>query len=294
MTFLLDTLKGIFIGIANIIPGLSGGTLALSFGIYDKMISSVSNLKKTPKKSILTLLPIVIGCAIGIIGFTYAIEYLLLNHTFATSMAFTGLILGGIPILWSQLKKAKRETKNSINLVCVLIFIFFFAGSITLSMFGSADETFLPLTLNPVTVVLLFFVGIIASATMVVPGVSGSLVLMILGYYYSIIATIRELLDALRIFDIPTVINAGLILFPFGIGVLLGIFLIAKLITFLFERFPLQTYCGILGLLLSSPIAIFHNTGAFHQVGTLPITTYIIGFILAIVSGVITYYLGEQ
>ena len=82
MTFILDIIKGMIIGIANVIPGVSGGTMALSLGLYDKIIGSVSNLFRDFKKSVLTLLPIIIGCALGIMGFTYAIEYLLSYHTF--------------------------------------------------------------------------------------------------------------------------------------------------------------------------------------------------------------------
>ena len=95
MTFLMDTIKGMFIGIANVIPGVSGGTMAVSLGIYDKLISSISNLLKDWKKSLAALLPIILGCGIGIVGFSYAIEFLLSKYTFVTCMTFVGLILGG-------------------------------------------------------------------------------------------------------------------------------------------------------------------------------------------------------
>ena len=109
MTLIIDIIKGIFIGIANVIPGVSGGTMALSLGIYDKLIGSVSNLLKAPKKSILTLLPIIVGCGLGIVGFTYAIEYLLVRHTFVTCMTFVGLILGGMPVLYRSLKEKMAD-----------------------------------------------------------------------------------------------------------------------------------------------------------------------------------------
>ena len=108
------------------------------------------------------------------------------------------------------------------------------------------------------TIISLFLVGIIASATMVVPGVSGSLVMMILGYYYGILEAIRSFIEALKNLDTAGLLNGFLLLFPLGIGVLLGIFLIAKLITFLFERYGVQTYCAILGLIVASPFAIFY------------------------------------
>lgn len=294
MTILTDIIKGVFIGIANIIPGVSGGTIALSMGIYDKLIGAVSNFFKDWKKSILTLLPIALGCGIGIISFTYAIEYLLTEHTFITGMAFVGLIFGGLPVLVKQLKTQLKEKNCSIGISGFLAFALLVAFSIVLPLMGSDKEVIKDLVATPGTMASLFFIGIIASATMVIPGVSGSLVLMILGYYYGIIQSITNFLEALKVFDIPALVNGFLVLCPFGIGVLLGIFLIAKLITYLFERYGIQTYCAILGLIISSPFTIFYNTGLINQLGRLNLKIILAGFLIAIVGTVLTCLLGER
>ena len=294
MTFLFDIIKGIFIGIANIIPGVSGGTMAVSLGLYDKIIESVAELFGHLKKSIMTLLPIIVGCGIGIVGFTYMIEFLLQKHTFVTCMTFVGLILGGIPILVRELKGKLRENHGRLGISGIICFVVLFAFSIVLPMMNSGEEVLKTLTPTVGTMIILFFIGIIASATMVVPGVSGSLVLMILGYYYGIIEAIKNFIEALRVFDVPALISGTMVLAPFGIGVLLGIFLIAKLITFLFERYGVQTYCAILGLIFSSPFAIFYNTGALGQLKSLSIFAIILGIVLAVAGAVITYILGEQ
>lgn len=294
MTFITDTIKGIFIGIANIIPGVSGGTIALSMGIYDKLIGAVSNFLKDWKKSLITLLPILVGCGIGLIGFAFAIEYLLSEHTFVTCMAFIGLILGGLPILIRQMKEKLRARGGSIRISDILAFVLLFALAIFLPMLNSEEEVLKTLTATPGTMAIMFLIGIIASATMVIPGVSGSLVLMILGYYYGIIESIKTFLESLKAFDIPALTNGFLILFPLGVGILLGIFLIAKLITFLFERYGVQTYCAILGLILSSPYAIFENTGLFEQLGQLNLLLILAGILLAGVGAVVTYVLGEK
>lgn len=291
MTFFMDIIKGILIGIANIIPGVSGGTMAVSLGIYDKLISSISNLLKDWKKSLVTLLPIILGCGIGIVGFTYAIEYLLSHHTFVTCMAFVGLILGGIPILLISLKKELAKTSSKIGISGILAFVFLFAVAVFLPMMNAEDEVLKTFHANPGIMAALFFVGIIASATMVIPGVSGSLVMMILGYYYGIINTIKSFLDALKAFDMPGLIHGFALLMPFGIGVLLGIFLIAKLITFLFEKFGIQTYCAILGLIIASPFAIFYNTGALKQISSLGIGQILLGCLLAVLFAAVTYLL---
>lgn len=294
MTFIMDTIKGIFIGIANIIPGVSGGTMAVSLGIYDKLIASVSNLLKNWKKSLMTLLPIIAGCGIGIVGFTYVIEYLLNHHTFVTCMTFIGLILGGIPVLVKSLRIKLRKSSSKIGISSILAFVLLFAIAVCLPLLKSEEEVLKTLTVTPGSMAIMFFIGIIASATMVVPGVSGSLVLMILGYYYGIIDAVKNFLEALRTFDMPALANGFLILFPFGIGVLLGIFLIAKLITFLFEKYGVQTYCAILGLIAASPFAIFYNTGLFTQLSSLSILTVLLGLILAVSGAVLTFYLGEK
>ncbi|MCI6887768.1 MAG: DUF368 domain-containing protein [Lachnospiraceae bacterium] len=294
MVFLKDMVKGMFIGIANIIPGVSGGTIALSMGIYDKLIGAVSNFLKDWKKSVLTLLPILIGCGIGLIGFTFAIEYLLSEHTFVTCMTFIGLILGGLPVLIRQLGKKLRARGGGIGASGILAFLILFAFAILLPLMGSDQEVLKTLNPTPGLILIMFLIGIIASATMVIPGVSGSLVLMILGYYYGIIESIKGFLEALKALDIPALTHGFLILAPFGIGILLGIFLIAKLITFLFEKYGVQTYCAILGLILSSPFAIFYNTGLFGQLHQLNLKLILSGILLAIVGAAVTYFLGEK
>ncbi len=290
MAIIMDIIKGIFIGIANIIPGVSGGTMAVSLGVYDKIIAAVSNLLKNWKASVRTLLPLLIGCALGIVGFTYAIEYLLSQHTFVTCMAFVGLIFGGLPMLFHALK---REMERAHRKPSLLAFAIFFCVAVFLPMLNPGEDALRTFSITPVELISLFLVGVIASATMVIPGVSGSLVMMILGYYYGIINTIKTFLEALRHFDLGGMFSAGCLLVPFGIGVLLGIFLIAKLITFLFERYGVTTYCAILGLIIASPFAIFYNTGLFGQLGSLTAGEIIAGFLLAAVCGVFTYILGK-
>lgn len=293
MTFVLDMIKGVLIGIANIIPGVSGGTMAVSLGIYDKLIASVSGLLTDWKKSFHTLLPIGLGCAIGIVGFTYAVEYLLSHYPFLTCMAFTGLILGGVPILVRSLKEELHRRSSRIGIPGILAFVLLFAVAVLLPLMRTDDEVRKTFLATPGTMASLFLVGVIASATMVVPGISGSLVMMILGYYYGVINTIKSFLDSLASLDMAGLIHGFSLLTPFGIGVLLGIFLIAKLITFLFERFGVETYCAILGLLAASPFAIFSNTpgvfGPGQAVGLLPVS---LGLLLAGGFGVLTYRLG--
>mgnify|MGYP003299236379 CR=1 FL=1 len=133
MKFLVELIKGMFVGIANVIPGVSGGTMAVSFGIYDKIISSVTNLFKDFKKSVKTLFPIAVGVVIGVVAFTFIIPFLLETQPFCTAAAFTGLIVGGIPMIVKSLKESgERDSHKSIP-VNVIVFILFFIKKESLS-----------------------------------------------------------------------------------------------------------------------------------------------------------------
>lgn len=293
MNFLLNVLKGIMIGIANVIPGVSGGTMAVSLGIYDRLLGSISGLFKHLKESLAFLFPILLGCAIGIVGFTYAIEYLLSNHTFVTCMAFVGLILGGLPMLWKSMRKELKESRSSIGVFGVLFFLLGLLVCGGFPLLKAGDEAMTVIAVTPLNMLILFVLGVVASATMVIPGVSGSMMLMIFGYYYGIIGTIKGFLDGVRALDFTVMRDGFLLLFPFGIGVLLGIFLIAKLITFLFEQFGVQTYCAIMGLVIASPFAIFYNTGLFPMLSSLSVWTVLFGILLMAAGAVITNLVGE-
>lgn len=295
MKFVKDILKGVVIGVANAIPGVSGGTMMVSMGVYDDIIYCITHLFKQLKKSIMILLPYFIGMVIGIIGLAFSIKSLYANFPFQTSMVFIGLILGGVPMIWekvcysgssdetsdgSESKKAERK-KNNIGAGHVIIFALFFAAIILMQYFGSNGND-VTLTVGLVPALKIFVIGIIASATMVIPGVSGSMMLMILGYYNPIINAITEFITALSHGDISKVLTICGSLIPFGIGVVIGIFAIAKLIEILLDKFEDYTYCAILGLVVSSPIVILMGTALTG----VTVATIITG-IVALIAGVI-------
>ena len=172
----------------------------------------------------------------------------------------------------------------------VLAFLVMFLLAAALPFLKESTDTLTTLTATPGTMIVLFFMGIIAAATMVIPGVSGSMILMILGYYYGVINSITGFMDALKAGNWNALLGEAAILIPFGIGCVLGIFLIAKLIEYLFERHTVSTYAAILGLILSSPFGIFHNTGALAHV---TVGSLIIGIILMIAGAFGTWYMGE-
>ena len=292
MKAILDLLRGIVIGIANIIPGVSGGTMAVSMGIYDKLIGAVSNLFKDFKRNLLFLLPLLIGMGVGIVGFGKLLEYLLEYHVLATCLTFVGLILGGVPVLWVHLKgSVSKKPGGRVGAAEVAGFALLLAVGVGLPLLQGSEGAVKAMSLSVGSIVILFLLGVIASATMVIPGVSGSMVLMVLGYYSTILAQVTGLLDSLLARDWAALGHCVGLLAPFGVGVVLGIFLIAKLIEWLFKKFPSQTYAAIIGLIVASPFGILYSSGALESFSTIGL---IVGLVLGAAGGWVTWLMGEK
>lgn len=282
MNLFKDILRGVVIGIANAIPGVSGGTMMVSMGIYDKLIYSVTHLFKQPVKSIKTLLPYFIGMAIGIVGLAFAIVAMFEHIPFQTCMLFIGLILGGVPILTGHLKGVR------FNLSHAVVFLVFFGSIILLQIFGGQGSD-VALTVTPISLFKLVLVGIVAAATMVIPGVSGSMMLMTMGYYYPVIGSVKDFITALVAFDAPKIIHICMILIPFGIGVVVGIFAVAKLIEMLMDKYEVLTYCGIMGLVVASPVVILMSA----PLAGMSVVTVLTGAVTFVVGVVIALCLGK-
>lgn len=286
MKFIIDIIKGIFIGVANIIPGVSGGTMAVTMGIYDKLISSINGIIKDFKKSFLTLLPIAIGMIAGVGVFSFIIPHCLSKYSFQTCMCFVGLIVGGMPAIFTSAQKAlENEKRTRINPIHVILFIIFCALAVWMAIANPETATADALKPTPILMVMLLLMGIICAAAMVVPGVSGSLLLMMLGYYSGVIGTISVFLTALKNLDGSGLLNSVLILAPFGIGCIIGVLLISKLINWLLKRFESFTYCGILGLIAASPFAILYK---MENPSYSPVSI-IVGIVLFIVGAAFSY-----
>ena len=251
MKTIQNILRGVMIGLANIIPGVSGGTMMVSMGIYDTIIGCINSLFKDFVRCVKTLWPYLLGMVLGILGLSKLITYLLGTFPLQTNLAFIGLIFGGLPVILARTKGEKKGVAGAAA------FIAAFALVILLQILGEGNGQDAAITLSLGQLVVLFVMGVIASATMVIPGVSGSMMLMLLGYYNPIVGTVSRMVDALIHFNMSEILACCGVLVPFGIGVVVGIFAIAKLIEVLLRRFPGPTYCAILGLVAASPVAIF-------------------------------------
>lgn len=276
MNFILDILKGIVIGIANIIPGVSGGTMMVSMGIFDNIIFCITHIFKQFKKSITLLAPYLIGMLIGIGAGAIVLKAMFANYPLQTNTLFIGLILGGLPAIVKNLDKTK------INAIGLGFGILFFALAILLQFAsGGVQKVILPSIANAIIMLAL---GGIASATMVIPGVSGSMVLKILGYYEAVLNSLVNLMKGFSSLNIGMIANELAILLPFALGVVLGIFFVSKLLEYLLKKYFTKTYCAILGLVLSSPVVILMGVGLqginFVSIIT-SVLTFVIGFFIA-------------
>ena len=288
MKNIILVIKGFIMGIANIIPGVSGGTLALTMGIYENFIGAISHFFSNLKENIKFLLPIFIGIGLSLLTMSNVITASFDKYPIPTTLFFMGLVIGGIPMLFSKIKGTK-EVKKPISYVILfltflLVMVLAFSKEIFGGTLGNADFS----NLNILSYLNLTFIGTIAAATMVIPGVSGSLVLMLLGYYFPIVNVIKELTHFNNIGS--NILIAGF----FGVGVLIGIVLIAKLIEWLLAKFETFTYFGVIGFIIASVLAI--PVSVYHEVSNIIYTVpqVIIGIIFLILGGVLGYKLGEK
>lgn len=242
-------LRGMVIGLANIIPGVSGGTMMVSMGIYDTLIYSITHLFKEFWKSVKTLLPYLAGMVAAIILGAFGLKAAFNSYPLPTNALFIGLILGSIPAIIYQMKGEKTGVTGAV------IFLLLFALVVVLKVIEG--NTRVALGVGVLDLIKYFFLGALASATMVIPGVSGSMILKTLGYYEPIVTdTLPEAIKALTGGNWGLLGHDLLILLPFGIGIVVGIFAIAKLIEVLLKKWKGYTYCGILGMVAASPIVI--------------------------------------
>lgn len=278
-----NILKGMVIGLANIIPGVSGGTMAVSMGIYDKLIHCITHLFKEFKKSVLFLLPIFIGAGLALVALPFVIEKMFASFPLQTNFLFIGLIIGGLPAIWGKVKG------NRIGAGHIIVFLVFFAIVAGMAALGETEGNSVVLDTGFLSMVKLFFVGIIAAATMVIPGVSGSMMLLLMGYYHPILELITTFIRSLIVFDIHGITRGLSLLVPAGIGVVLGIFGIAKLVEIVFEKYPLYAYSAIIGLIIASPVAIL-LTAAMPALSVVNVLTSVVTLA---VGTVIAMKLGE-
>lgn len=237
-------IKGIVIGCANIIPGVSGGTVAVSLGVFDTIILSVNGMvgkHGERKRHFLTLLPLLIGIAIGLLVFSKLISFLFDYAPLPTFAAFLGMVLGSLPLL------AKNSLKEGFHPLSVVWFLLS-AGLVLLMYFFQGGAT-VSGAYTLWSAVVLTLAMTVAAASMVMPGLSGSFVMLLFGRY-------EMAIDALANFE-------WLKLLPMIVGASLGIILVSKLMASLLKRHYASTYAAIMGFVTGSVVVMILRTAEY-------------------------------
>ncbi len=364
LNWILAVLKGTLVGLAVVIPGVSGGSMLLTIGVYEDAVSITSKDKARRRAAIKKLIPYAIGIVLGVAALSFVITWLLANFEFLTILLFSGLILGSLPMLFKKIRGQK------VTPVCILVAVLMIALMVllpylndttnerfarldpadTLSVgerivmadeerdelvvqngdplravyevrsaggtFGKPSDGYvlrnaldketrfsvdgetvfdlsvdasglLTLTLRESgaavklaayrsvdalndgvwSALLALLLGFIAAGTMIVPGISGSMVLLVLGYYNSVMLHLKGFIVCLLTANFSAIGPHLLVLLPFAVGIVLGLLFVSKAIRWLLDKYPTPTYYGILALMLASPYAIFLKAKCWPTLG---------------------------
>ena len=227
--------KGMLIGSTMLIPGVSGGSMAIILGIYDRLVAAVSSFTKNVKENITFLLMFAVSAGIGMFLLAKPILVLWEMYPKAMGFFFMGAVAGGIPAIYKEagIEKIKWRYVAYVLLGLLLVAVMSFAGTEEIS--GVAD--------GQLSAVYLFLTGILIAAALVLPGISVSFLLLFMGLYNELMRAISEL-------DI-------LFLLPMGFGILLGVVLVTKALETAMKKYPKITYLTILGFVIGSLIEVF-------------------------------------
>ena len=361
LNWIVAVLKGTLVGLAIVIPGVSGGSMLLTIGVYEDAVSITSKDKARRKAAIIKLIPYAIGIVLGVVALSFVVTWLLSNFEFFTILLFSGLILGSLPMLFRKIKGHKVKFGYivvALVMIALMVLLPYLNDNTTESFrilnetdtlsvgeriilqdeqqfelvvqngdpnysvweiksaggtFGkpsdgyqlrsgadkkvffelngtdvfdlrmNADgalelvghgtgETLLSTSVyravdalhNGVwSALLALLLGFIAAGTMIVPGISGSMVMLVLGYYYSVMTHLKSAVVCLFTLNFAQMGPHLLVLIPFGIGIILGLLIVSKAIRWLLDKHPTPTYYGIMALMLASPYAIFLKAKCF-------------------------------
>lgn len=264
---LIITLKGFIIGSSMSVPGVSGGTMAILLGIYDKLISAISNFLKDFKGNLIFLIKFCIGAVAGIGSLAFLIKWLLEKFPIPVSFFFLGAVIGGIPALYKKTKESSLKISSVIYFLVGLLLVisigFVPTGNFDISLGSGFTHYF-----------MILITGIIIALALVLPGISTSHMLLVLGMYDSLLLAITR-------FDIFYI---GVL----GISTIIGVFLITKPIEWTMNKFPHQTYCMIIGFVIGSTSEIFKD----KIIPAVPMNADIRWWISSTLISIVTFVLG--
>ncbi|MFK3386989.1 DUF368 domain-containing protein [Staphylococcus aureus] len=273
----INIVKGFAMGTSDLVPGVSGGTIALLLGIYNQFIASISGIfSRRFWPSFTFLIPIIIGMLLAMGSLSNLFNYLLSQHHIPTMFFFGGLIIGIVPYLLKISNyKTSFTTKHYMMVIAGIAIL------IVITLMNNSDkhagET---LTLSTGLIIKYFIAGMCASSAMLLPGISGSFMLLVFGVYGTVMLAISEVVK-LNFAGLP-------ILLAVGFGVLAGFIISSKIIQYFLTHHKLMTFALIIGFVVGSLFAVFPGLPTNIVMWFVSLVVFIIGFIVSLTLGRIT------
>ena len=236
-------------GLANLVPGISGGTMLLAAGIYPRFIEALADLSslRFRKASILVLGLVGAAAAVSILLGAGPVKDAVVHQRWAMYSLFIGLTLGGVPVLWNMAKPA-----NGVFWFATLIGLLGMAALAWLQMHGTSAEA------NREGILMMFIAGVAGASAMILPGVSGGYLLLVLGVYVPVLTAIDALKEALKASDIAAATDPVLaVVLPVGVGVGVGILVVSNLLRVVLEKYEQPTLGLLMGLLVGAVFGLW-------------------------------------
>lgn len=245
-----SVLGGVLMGLANLVPGISGGTMLLASGIYPRFINAIAELTRLKFRfhSVLVLGAVVASALVAIVLLAGLVKGLVVDHRWVMYALFIGLTLGGVPVVWGLIKKHTPGVWIGAFVGFVVMAALAVVQAQGAGESGSSSSSF----------AMLGLAGVAGASAMILPGVSGGYLLLVLGQYIPILAAIDEAKEAVKAGDFAGAMDPALHVFlPVGLGVVLGVVVVSNLLKVLLDRFPNPTLGFLLGLLLGAVVGLY-------------------------------------
>jgi putative membrane protein len=289
-------INGLAFGVTQIVPGVSGGTVAIIMGFYDELLWSVNHFREDWRKAVKFLAPLVLGTVSGIVLFSSLIKFLLDNFSFQTMAFFIGLIVGIIPLIHNKAVENRRDADVKKAALILIPIILLVAVAHIKDIIPGADSIVPEEVIKNAGIpymAVLFFAGTAAAAALVIPGLSGSFILLLIGVYYVITASLSSIGVYLRdIRDLELLLGIIKILAPLGVGIIIGGLSMARLIETLLANHGKTVYSVILGLLIGSVYALFKEPIMFSSRINAP--AVLIAIVAFVIGCFVSYKLGKK
>lgn len=274
---ILKILKGILVGLGGILPGVSGGMIAASFNVYEELIGALDDFTKKPIKAVINIWEYLVGIVVGVLLGIILIATIFAKFPIPITLLFIGLILGGIPEIKNKLKFKELNYKHylTMGIMVALMIGLLFLKEVTVANLGFFQY---------------ILAGFLIAVSLIVPGLSGTMILLALGIYINIMDTIKLFINSIFTFDISSALSLSPAIILIGLAAVITLIGLAKPINYLLKNKSNYFNIAVLGILVVSPFNIIWSLyrdviygASFNNIGALTIIASLILFIIGLV-----------